>query len=195
MVGPALLVSPILDQGATTVQAYFPAATWYNYHTGAKTGDSTKATTVALPAPISSPINIHLRGGYIVPTQKGLLTTTLSRVSPFTIVVGLDGAGQAAGQLYLDDGESLTTDQDKSYTIISYKAAAGTFSNSIVSNGYSGATSLTLEKVVIYGVQGTVSAVKINGTPTSSFTVSATSLTVTGFGSLAINKPVTVQWA
>lgn len=30
MVGEALLVSPVLEQGASTVEAYFPPATWHS---------------------------------------------------------------------------------------------------------------------------------------------------------------------
>lgn len=31
--GPALLISPVVDEGATTVDIYFPQANWYNYYT------------------------------------------------------------------------------------------------------------------------------------------------------------------
>lgn len=30
MVGDALLVSPVLQQGATSVEAYFPQGTWHS---------------------------------------------------------------------------------------------------------------------------------------------------------------------
>lgn len=30
MVGPHLLVSPVLQQGATSVRAYFPPGTWHS---------------------------------------------------------------------------------------------------------------------------------------------------------------------
>lgn len=30
MVGPSLLVSPVLEQGATWVQAYFPPGLWHS---------------------------------------------------------------------------------------------------------------------------------------------------------------------
>ncbi len=34
LVGSSLLVSPVLEEGASTVDAYFPADLWYNYYTG-----------------------------------------------------------------------------------------------------------------------------------------------------------------
>ena len=35
MWGAALLISPVLKEGATTVVAYLPASLWYDYYTGA----------------------------------------------------------------------------------------------------------------------------------------------------------------
>ena len=31
--GPALLISPVLTEGETTLTAYLPSDTWYDYHT------------------------------------------------------------------------------------------------------------------------------------------------------------------
>lgn len=36
LLGPSLLITPVLTQGATSVQGYFPpAAQWYDFYTGA----------------------------------------------------------------------------------------------------------------------------------------------------------------
>lgn len=55
-----------------SVTAYFPRDIWYNFYTG-KTVPSTSGYHV-LEAPLDV-INIHLRGGYILPLQDPELTT------------------------------------------------------------------------------------------------------------------------
>jgi len=194
LVGPALLVSPILDQGKTTVQAYFPSDRWYNYHTGAQVGDPNQGKSLMLDAPLTDPINIHVRGGHIIPTQHGELTTTASRLTPFTIIAALDGKMQATGQLFLDDGEGLTTISDKKYTLINFSVNGNTFTSQAVADGYSEAQTLTVEKVTVYGVSTTVTSVKVNG-QVATFTYDPTNkkLTVSTSGSIA--KPLSVQWS
>ena len=39
---------------------------------------------VTLPAPLST-INVHARGGFIIPTQGFAMTTTAARSSPFNL--------------------------------------------------------------------------------------------------------------
>jgi len=197
MVGSALLVTPVLDQGATSVSAYLPASYWYNYHTGASVGDPKQSKKLTLDSPLTSPINIHIRGGYIVPSQRGALTTKASRVTPFTIIVALDGSGRAEGNLFLDDGESLTTLSDNKFSVVKYTVANGTLSSQVTSNGYSEAQALTVERVIVYGIQGSVSNVKVNGQSTTQFAFdnNLKKLTINGFSGISIAKTSTVQWA
>ena len=91
-------------QGATSVAAYFPADLWYNYLNGSAVAQT--GTWVTLPAPIDV-INVHQRGGSIIPTQRDAVTTTAARKLPFSLQVALDSNGGAEGSLYWDDGESL----------------------------------------------------------------------------------------
>ena len=51
---------------------------------------------------------LHIRGGSVVPMQDPGLTTTASRANNFSLMVALDASGEAKGDLYLDDGESIT---------------------------------------------------------------------------------------
>ena len=60
------------------IDAYFPQDTWYDFYTGSSKicpgynpGDYNQ-----LAAPLDT-INIHVRGGYILPMQEPALTTTL----------------------------------------------------------------------------------------------------------------------
>ncbi|XP_033109455.1 maltase-glucoamylase, intestinal-like [Anneissia japonica] len=64
--GPSLLISPVLDQGEETVNVYFPEASiWYDFFTGERLNSGYQV----LDAPIDV-INLHVRGGYILPTQE-----------------------------------------------------------------------------------------------------------------------------
>jgi alpha-glucosidase len=53
-------------------------------------------------------IPVHIRGGSILPLRvSGANTTTALRKLDFELLVAPDVHGQARGELYLDDGESL----------------------------------------------------------------------------------------
>ena len=58
-----------------------------------------------------------MRGGHIIPLQQPGNTTTASRNNSFSMVVALDNNGTAKGDLYLDDGESLTMKEYDNYNI------------------------------------------------------------------------------
>lgn len=49
-------------------------------------------------------INLHVRGGYILPTQEPALNTMQSRKNPFGLIVALDETFSAIGDMYYDDG-------------------------------------------------------------------------------------------
>jgi alpha-D-xyloside xylohydrolase len=91
LLGPGLLVSPVLSPGVTVVEAYFPRGTWYSL-VDAPWVVSGKGQTEVLPAPWDSPTPVHIRGGHIVPMQQRGLTTAAARRTPFSIVVALPDA-------------------------------------------------------------------------------------------------------
>uniref|UniRef100_A0A8C3Q1W3 P-type domain-containing protein n=1 Tax=Chrysolophus pictus TaxID=9089 RepID=A0A8C3Q1W3_CHRPC len=59
--GPALLISPVLDQGAVSVNAYLPNARWYDYHTGEYVGFRGEFQNLSSPL---EHINLHVRGDW-----------------------------------------------------------------------------------------------------------------------------------
>jgi len=64
MFGPAFLVAPITEQGATSRDVYLPAGTdWYNYWTGERVKGG---QTIAVRAPIDT-IPLFVKAGSIVP--------------------------------------------------------------------------------------------------------------------------------
>uniref|UniRef100_A0AAX7VJB0 alpha-glucosidase n=1 Tax=Astatotilapia calliptera TaxID=8154 RepID=A0AAX7VJB0_ASTCA len=102
--GPALLISPALDPGVTTVRGYIPKDRWYDFHTAKAVG--VHSTMVDMPTPLNH-INLHVRGGYILPWQKPENTTYYSRKNPLGLIVALSDAGTAKGSFFWDDGEGI----------------------------------------------------------------------------------------
>lgn len=104
--GDAILVSPVVEENATSVEAYFPNDIFYDYYTGEKVVGKGKTDTIE-DVPLTR-IPLHIRGGNIVPLRvESANTTTALRKKPFHILIAPDEDGKARGSLYLDDGESL----------------------------------------------------------------------------------------
>jgi len=59
-----------------------------------------------LDAPIQK-INVHVRGGFIIPMQTSGPNLILGRANPFQLLVALSSSGNATGNLYWDDGDSI----------------------------------------------------------------------------------------
>jgi len=98
MFGPAFLVAPVTEQGATQRAVYLPAgADWYNYWTNERVRGG---RTIEVAAPIDR-LPLFVRAGSIVPMGEPILSTKepqkLARVRVY--------AGADAGfTLYNDDG-------------------------------------------------------------------------------------------
>lgn len=104
--GDALLVSPVTEEGSTSVDAYFPDDIFYDWYTGeAVRGHGETKTLTGIDM---THIPLHVRGGNIIPVRtSGANTTTELRKKGFELIIapGLDGT--AEGSLYVDDGESV----------------------------------------------------------------------------------------
>ncbi|KAN0034008.1 hypothetical protein ACTFIV_000488 [Dictyostelium citrinum] len=192
LVGTSLMVSPVLTQGATTVNAYFPNDIWYEYGANGSLVQSV-GTYQTLDAPFDV-INVHMRGGNIIPTQPTFsyvppedgipITTKISRTLPFELVIALDSSLQATGQLFLDDGESIQTYADNKYSFIQFDVVSSTSSSvyklqsTILNNNYNGTAALIINSIQIYG-SPSVKQVIVNGNPINTFNaVTDTTLSV-----------------
>ncbi|KAJ3513859.1 hypothetical protein NLJ89_g2723 [Agrocybe chaxingu] len=104
--GDSILVSPVTDEGATSISIYLPRDVFYDFTTLAPlqgTGSSVTLTDVDL-----TKIPVHIKGGTVLPLRvSSAMTTTLLQQTDFEFVVAPDGRGAASGSLYIDDGENL----------------------------------------------------------------------------------------
>ena len=143
MIGPALLVHPVLNQGVNSVKAYFPVDVWYNWYTGNRITTSFERTVI-LDAPLDGLINIHIKGGQIVPRNDEYNTANTVqqlRTANLTLVISISAEGTANGFLVLDDGISVGTIESGNYTGIRYNyienANNASLMFSVWHNGYS----------------------------------------------------------
>ena len=98
MFGPALLVAPVVEQGATTREVYLPAGTdWYNYWTDEKLHGG---QTVTVKAPIDT-IPLFVKAGSILPMGVPVESTKEKQaLAKIKVYPGAD----ASFTLYNDDG-------------------------------------------------------------------------------------------
>ncbi|XP_071846318.1 sucrase-isomaltase, intestinal-like isoform X2 [Apostichopus japonicus] len=192
--GPAFMISPVLDEGAVAVNAYFPNAKWYDYYTGMSV--SARGSYDLLSAPLDY-IPLHIRGGYILPTQEPAVTTFYSRQNPMGLIVALDDYGHAEGDLFWDEGDTVDTIENSEFFYATFIADQNSLTSSVVEDNYTGVNSLVWGTIQVYGVSSSVSGVTVNGNPaTYSYDIARQVLEVTNidtFG-ITINTPLNVLW-
>lgn len=162
--GPSILVTPVLTQGATTVDGVFPGLVegtdvYYDWYNKTPVSRPTAGKNTTIDAPLGH-IPVYIRGGAVLATQQMAMTTRDARNTSWSIVVAPGVDGTAAGQLYLDDGESQDPNSTKT---VDLTARMGSL-NVTVTGDYSG-LDLPLANITILGVQSAPpsNVVKING--------------------------------
>ncbi|KAB5511387.1 family 31 glycosyl hydrolase [Coniochaeta sp. 2T2.1] len=145
--GPALLVAPVTEEDATSVDVYLPKDVFYDWHTYKRVRGKGAAITVADQS--TTDIPLYLRGGVVVPLRlNSTMTTTELRKQDFELLVPVGADGTAKGRLYIDDGVSI---QQKSFTLVDFAYKDGTLS----ANGTFGLdTGLKVAKVTLIGANG-----------------------------------------
>lgn len=111
MFGPAILVNPVTEQGATTRHVYLPGAKWYDFWNGAATSGG---TDVEAQAPLSR-IPLYVRAGSIVPMGPDLEYAEEKPADP--IELRIYSGADADFTLYEDDNNTYDYERGAYATI------------------------------------------------------------------------------
>ncbi|KAF4125997.1 alpha-glucosidase [Geosmithia morbida] len=104
--GPGVLVAPVTEEGATSVDVYLPKDKFYDWYTH-ETIQGNGAMHTFGDVDITH-IPLLIKSGVILPLRESSANTTTDlRKENFEILVALDDKGEASGELYLDDGDSV----------------------------------------------------------------------------------------
>jgi len=190
--GPAFLVTPVLDLDQTTVTGYFPDAPWYRFRDGIL--ESYRKESGLLSAPENF-IPLHVRGGYILPTQAPANSTVFSRNSPMGLIVALDDTGSAVGSLFWDEGDTVDTYENNEYFLGRYTAMSRSLTSSVDHDGYAPTGLLHFDVIDVWGVTSAPTQVLVNGNSWSSFEYISVARTLKIHSlTLVVNQPFTVSW-
>ncbi|XP_066097514.1 sucrase-isomaltase, intestinal isoform X1 [Saccopteryx bilineata] len=156
--GPAFMVTPVLDPYTDVVQGYVPNARWFDYHTGQDIG--IRGTFNEFEAPLYK-INLHVRGGYILPCQEPAQNTFHSRQNYMKLIVAADDSQMAKGSLFWDDGETIDTYEKDLYFLVQFNLNKTTLTSTILKNGYININEMRLGFIHLWGI-GKTSVIEVN---------------------------------
>src|ERR1035441_6101407 len=112
MFGPAILVNPVTEAGATSRSVYLPAgASWYDFWTGTTLKGE---QTVSAVAPLET-MPLYVRAGSIIPMDPELQYASEKPADP--IELRIYRGANSAFTLYEDDGESYSYEKGEHATI------------------------------------------------------------------------------
>ena len=131
MFGPAVLVNPVTEEGATSRELYLPKTTWYDFWTGEKLEGGKH---IEADAPLNR-IPLYLRAGSILPLGPEVEYATQKPASPIELRIYPGANGSFT--LYDDAGDTYDYEKGAHATIainwddatktLSFGARKGTF--------------------------------------------------------------------
>lgn len=124
--------------------------------------------------------------------QQPAQNTYLQRNNSIELLAALDGNGEAEGQLFWDDGDSLDTIEKKQYTLINFKLKT----NELTSNVEQSSEEVppALGRVAILGIEQHVKFVTVNGENTSfEYSIVGQYLVIEDL-KVSLMEPVSVKW-
>lgn len=119
------------------------------------------------------------------------------RTKPFGLTIVLNGNGDAEGDLFYDDGDSIDTIQTKAfyYATFQWSSSQRRLSISVKENSFAGMSTLKLETLTIYGLDELPTSFKVNGRDIQPRTRPSTQIVdVNGLG-LAMGQDAQITWS
>jgi alpha-glucosidase (family GH31 glycosyl hydrolase) len=161
LIGSNIMIAPVTDEGARQVEIYIPSSDWFNYYTGEEYLYSKIFRNISAPL---DTIPILLKGGSIIPIQEYANNTKYSRKKPFGLIIILNSQGNAEGDLFYDDGESIDTIKTKSYYYSKFHWSSSNkkLKFNIIINNYSVMSNLILNTIIIYGLKNIPTKINVN---------------------------------
>ncbi|XP_039616684.1 neutral alpha-glucosidase AB isoform X2 [Polypterus senegalus] len=152
MLGNALLVHPVAEEGSRGVTAYLPGTgeVWYDVRSFQK---YIAPQQLYIPVTMSS-IPVFQRGGTIIPRKNRVRRSSSCMINdPYTLYVALSSQNTADGELYEDDGHSFNFQTKKEYIHRKFTFINNILTSSNADNSSHFTTKAWLEKVVVMGAQ------------------------------------------
>ena len=118
--GRDFLVSPVLKQGQTSQEVYFPeSSNWVDFYTGELIeGGQTKTINVK-----EAYIPTFVRSGAFVPMAKPMQSTKEFNPNRFELHYYHDSSlDESESELYIDDGKTINPVENKNYEILEFDA-------------------------------------------------------------------------
>uniref|UniRef100_A0A146UTA2 alpha-glucosidase n=1 Tax=Fundulus heteroclitus TaxID=8078 RepID=A0A146UTA2_FUNHE len=189
VIGTSIMVAPVLNEKATSINIYFPDDTWFDLNTFENVGTT---GWITIPVDINS-VPMYIRRGSIVPTHiitKGK-NAIENRDSKFLLYVVLHPTKMATGNLFWDDGESV----NGSSTMINFLAFDQLLSINAVLPPDPYIQPLIVDEIVIIGLADShVRNPTVNGA-SKPFSLSRGALLIHNVASnMNSEDPVTVRW-
>jgi alpha-glucosidase/oligosaccharide 4-alpha-D-glucosyltransferase len=116
--GKDFLVTPVLKQGATTADVYFPArSAWFDFHSGERqAGGATRTVKLA-----ADHVPVYVRAGAFIPMAKVVQTTRDYSTRNIELHYYHDASVRAgAGKLYDDDGLTAQAYEQGKYELLHF---------------------------------------------------------------------------